>query len=173
MPTRTESMATPPTRPLHQSESGADNLIRGQCSLRLRHLGGAYCECVGSTIIQQGKSGSAHDLQLRSIVRASRQHHSALLDPHANTHLISDSACITSIFRLVKFAQNQPTVEGAVDVTWDYYSLNLLRYTIPCSISALACLRRCIGPPDECLPARDDRTKKLTRTNLPPTVQQK
>lgn len=48
-------------------------------------------------------------------------------------------ACITSIVRLVIFAQKP--VGGAVDVTGDYYSLNLLGYTLPYSISALACLR--------------------------------
>lgn len=48
--------------------------------------------------------------------------------PYADTHLIFDSACIASIVRLLKFAQNQPTVEGAVDVTWNDYPLGLIRY---------------------------------------------
>lgn len=51
---------------------------------------------------------------------------------HFSTHrLISDSACIASIVRIVKFAQNEAPIEGVVDVTWGYYSLNLVRYINP------------------------------------------
>lgn len=38
------------------------------------------------------------------------------------------SACIASTVCLVKFTQNKPAVEGALDVTWDFYSLSLIRY---------------------------------------------
>ncbi|KAL9064402.1 MAG: hypothetical protein Q9161_008914 [Pseudevernia consocians] len=37
-------------------------------------------------------------------------------------------ACVASIVRLEKFAQTQPMIEGAIDVTWDYYSVGLIRY---------------------------------------------
>ena len=38
-----------------------------------------------------------------------------------------ESSCIASIIRLVEFARKWHVVEGTVDVTWEFYSLNLIR----------------------------------------------
>ena len=130
MHTRAKSMVTPPIRPLHQPDSSTDMLCRDQYILRFCHPGGAYCQCVGSTAVPKGESGCAHDLQLWGIVRATKRHHPKILNLYANTLLLFDSACVASVVRLVKFVQKQPIVEGAVDVTWVYYSLNPIRYVM-------------------------------------------
>ena len=46
----------------------------------------------------------------------------------ADLRLPSDSACILSIVRVVLFAQKWPLIEGVVDGTWEFYSIELLRY---------------------------------------------
>ena len=51
--------------------------------------------------------------------------------PCANTHLLFGRACVASTIRIVKFAQKYPRIEGVVDVTWEFYSLNLIRYVAP------------------------------------------
>ena len=48
--------------------------------------------------------------------------------PHANPRLPFDSACMLSIGRVVLFARRWPSIEGFLDATWDFYSLELTRY---------------------------------------------
>ena len=131
MPARAESMATPHGRSLHQSASGSDSLRGHQHVLRCRHLSGADCQRVESPAVQEGESGSAHHIRLRGIVcirsKATTPCHEMLL----TRILLSYSACIASAIRLVKFAQKPPVILGAVDETWDYYSLNLVWYVTP------------------------------------------
>lgn len=67
--------------------------------------------------------------------------------PYTDTRLLFNSACVASIVRLVKFAQPQPTIEGAVDVTWDYYSVGLIRYVALWGITTLSGPRKCADEP--------------------------
>ena len=44
--------------------------------------------------------------------------------------LAFNRACVASVLRLVRFAVKYPLIEGAVDETWYFFSLGLIRYAV-------------------------------------------
>ena len=59
-------------------------------------------------------------------------------------HSIFLSVCTASLTRLVRFAKNYSIIEGTPDVTWDYYSLDLIRYAVPAH--RCSCLFKIVHP---------------------------